>query len=259
MYPSDGRLTTSLIAPIEPSPPKFVLLGSEQQGNGNVKYRVGVSVPVHQDHRLRDLNEFVGVSFANGQVPVSGSSQHLHLYGRSHTEKKNYAFHLVVEDAPQGEIAADIAELSGNVSLRSHSGYVTHAANQFAPNGLTVGLTHLTYTHENLIGIRTPDQGDMVINLGKIDELVVECGFIHRIGAEHTAQRTSGTVKVFSRSTNPDSEDPFGHLPIATLECCDTYSRFARQLALTPLIPQIAAGHVSAPTLSNSGLGHSHH
>ncbi|HMS24988.1 MAG TPA: hypothetical protein PKB15_04780 [Acidimicrobiia bacterium] len=258
MYPSDGRLTTSLIAPIEPSPPKFVLLGSEHQGNGNVKYRVGVSLPVHQDHRLRGLSDFVGISLANGKVPVSVANQHLHIYGLSHAEKRAFAFHLVIEDAPDGQIAADIAELSGNVSFRSHRGLITHAANQFAPNGLTVGLTNLTYTHENLIGIRTPDQGDMVINLGKIDELVVECGFIDRTGAEHTTQRINGTVKVFSRQVD-STEDPFGHLPIATLENRDTYSRFARQLAPTPLIPQIAAGHVSAPILSNSELGFSPH
>ena len=253
---SDGRLTTSLIAPITNTPPpKFVLLGSEQRGNGQVRYRVGLQSHPTDQQDLRAFKEIVGHPLANGRVPVMPRNEHLHLYGRTHDEDKNpFAFHFVIENEPDGVIAADIAAIYDGHAVGHLTGFVSEPSSHFADQAEKSPLASLQGSGDNVISLRTRDGRKILLNLGVLDELVVDCGVIDKVGDHFQTRRDGSVVKIYSREEIDPRVDPFGIYPIETLETNPIASSFSPYLAPVRLNPGIAAGFVPpVPAASNSG------
>jgi hypothetical protein len=245
--PSDGRLTMSLIAPIAlASPPKSVLLGSEQRGNGNVRYRIGRTVVEEGDIELRSLKGNIGKPLANGKVDVSANKEHIHLFGKStNVDGTHFAFHIVAEDETNGQVVIDIAAMSNGVTVSPISGFALDAASAFDRSSIEIAISSLNLADDNVIVVKTPTGEKALVRLGKIDELVVETGVIERFSDSHTTRREGSELKIFSRDAD-QTQDPFGHFPIATLETNDVSWRFSRSIAPELLAPQIASGHVHA-------------
>lgn len=245
---SNGQFASAYPDDVSSQPPKFVLIGSEQHGNGNVKYRVGATVPVHSDRFFDDVRSFeelrkiVNTPLANGQVPMTQGNEHLHLYGWAHDNDQNrFAFHLVVENAPDGQIAANIAAMSGNASVGQLSGYLSHGASHFDPHGHVVPLSGISLNRPNSVSLHGFDGHEYLMDL-HVDELVVDCGVIDRVGMEYTTQRQGDVVKVMPRGGS--QEDPYGHQPIATLQPFDPRSRFAIDVPPIVLPRGVVAGHI---------------
>ena len=259
-YPGSGQLTTSLIAPITvasppKSPSKYVLLGSEQRGNGNVRYRVGLLTNPEGDQNLRELSNYIGATLANGKVPVIPQNEHIHVFGVSRdTDNNRFAFHFVIEDTPDGQIAADIAAMSGDLPVGHLSGLATLANYPGDSHNTSPPLTSLSSQRDNVINLQTYDGRNIFVNLGKVEQLIVECGMVERFGSDYQTRRDGGRLRIFSRDEAALKDDPFGHYPIATLEPCDVTTLFSHSLAPVNLRPEVAAGHVlPAPVASNSG------
>lgn len=247
----DGRLTMSLIAPITPaSPPKSVLLGSEQRGNGNVRYRVGRTLAREGEVDLRSLKGEIGKPLANGKVNVLATNEHIHLFGKStNVDGTHFAFHIIVEDEANGQVAIDIAAISGGQTVSPITGFALDASSAFDRTAPEFGLRTLDLSGENLIAVRTAGGEKALIRLGHIDELAVEVGVIERFSDSHLTRREGPIVKLFSRDSE-SADDPFGHFPISTLEANDVAWRFSRSLAPEFLRPEISSGRVGGLSIA---------
>lgn len=273
--PSDGRLTTSLIAPIAmasppksdlqvknvppkvvgvhppvgevPTSPRFVFLGSQQDDLGAVSYRLGISFPLRETVDLRELSKSLGHSLANGQIPLTKRNEHIHAYVTSVDEQGNrFETHLVIEDKQDGLVAADIAAVDSNRTKGHLQGFISSTG--------AIPVTEIQPGEPYIVTLRDSDSLPITIDLGKVESFEIEVGSIQRNQPDYVARRIGSELKIYSREMQKDLDDPFGEQPIATLNQSLVASHFPGIQNALRLTSEIAAGNVfSRPNISQTG------
>jgi len=265
--PSNGRLTTSLIAPITmASPPKsthptrnvppriigvhppstsdiiapkFVLLGSQQDAQGAVSYRIGISFPLSTKINVRELSKSLSSTLANGQIPLHHNNEHVHAYVSTTDSRGNkFQTHLVIEDQKDGLVAADIAAVSGDQTSGVLRGFISKTTEssgiEFEPGKPFIAT------------LNDSDSLPRLVDLGTVDRFELEVGTIDRASQDFIIKRIGTELKIFSRDAGVELETPFADQPIATLQQSSLASRFPGSLASIRLSSEIAAGNVFA-------------
>lgn len=237
--------------------PKFVLLGSQQNGNGNVRYRIGVAVPqdatrTFNDHRTFDeLRQVATTPLANGLIFMSQGNAHLHVHGRAHTKDGTpVAFHLIKENMPDGQLAANIAAVTSADSVGHYSGFLTQRTDQ--PTGHIVPLTGISLNSANTFALHGFDGQEIQFDL-YIDDLVVEAGLLERVGMNYKVQRDGDSARIMPLNGSP--EDPYGNQPITTIPPFNPLARFTIEMAPVLLPRDVVSGHISPMPSAPSSIG----
>ncbi len=263
--PSNGRLTTSLIAPIAVNPstevaastiPKFVFLGSQQHGNGNVKYHVGVAVPHDTTRTFNDLRTFdelrdVALSpLANGLIDVSHNT-HLHVHGLAHgKDGRPLAFHLIIENMPDGHITANIAAVNSDDTVGHYSGFLSHGSGSAGAH--VVPLKGISLNSVNSFSLHNLDGQEIQFDV-YVDDLVVEAGLLNRIGANYKVQRDGDSVKIMPLDGSP--EDPYGNQPITTIQAFDPLTRIRIDVPPVVLHHESISGNIAPLRAAPNSFG----
>lgn len=202
-----------------------VVLWDESRGNGHSVYRIGKPLDVSDDAiNFAELDDKRNVLVANGTVSVHDDHDHVHIFGKTHDEQSEFEFRFVIENRVGGQVIGEIISIENGQKL---SGSITQPGMDAA---MPLGLNHLNgllSSRDNIIVVQMRD-GSVLLNLGTLDELLIDCGVMETSGVEYGTFRYGDTVKVCATGpatalvdppeNTPFRYDPFEFNSIATLK-----------------------------------------